>query len=428
MKSQGVVFLNSVDETFLHKIACSETIQNLNRAVLTICRLGRKCTDDCLAQFDQAYTEMNSGIMDLGRIEYDSKPALKLVEKMEKYVNATSHLHSTMVALSELEVSERKIKQWKKNVGSKLPNKTNLEYFNEKISFQRKQAKHYREVSLWNQSFDQAVGLMTRIVYIIFARICVVFGPFVPGLPRVSEFTKSHSVNSSRFRVNPTDTPSFLLQRGGSKRGSKSGPIPYHSTKIKIPNRSTKSGPLPTLVKPGRSNSAPLRCKRVHQMATEATVGAAGLAVRYANVIVLAECYLHAPMSINDDARGLMYDLLPEHLKTTVRGKLCGHWRKRMSEEEKRGGSYKSLVQGWRDALEEMMTWLAPIGHDTLKWQQERNLEKQRFDVKPTVSLFQTLYFSDLEKTEAVIAEVLVGLSCIYRYEKTRQQLETQSR
>lgn len=77
----------------------------------------------------------------------------------------------------------------------------------------------------------------------------------------------------------------------------------------------------------------------------------------------------------------------------------------------------ESLAEGWRDALKQIMEWLAPMAHNTINWQLERNLEKTKFDIKPSVLLLQTLHFSDKEKTEAAIADILVGLSCICKCE-----------
>ncbi|KAK3017234.1 hypothetical protein RJ639_007152 [Escallonia herrerae] len=73
----------------------------------------------------------------------------------------------------------------------------------------------------------------------------------------------------------------------------------------------------------------------------------------------------------------------------------------------------ESLVAGWREALTKMMGWLAPMAHNTLKWQMERTFERKKFDLKPSVLLLQTLYFADKEKTEAAIARMrslLVGI------------------
>lgn len=408
MKSQGVAFLNSSDERFLLSLACAEKLEELNRAVNAVTRLARKCTDASLNRFDQTYAEMCLGVRDFGKLEYASKSVEKLVEKMDKYVKATSNLHAALESLSELEISEGKIKKWKQNLGPKQANKANTDYFDEKIAYQRKQVKHYRDVSLWNQTFDQSVGLMTRVITIIYARICLLFGPYVSDLPRPSKITKP---TSQRMRVHP-DTNFMHFT-------SKSGPIAKSSQKFGT-IRIAKSGPLPKSEDKVIGTRIPLdivKNKKVMQLATESTVGGAGLAIRYANIIIYAERYLYAPTCINDEARGYLYELLPENLKTTVRGKLWGHWCTRAHEGS--GGSH-SLAEGWREALEEMMSWLAPVAHDTVKWQQERYLEKQRFDAKPTVMLFQTLHFADLEKTEVAIVEVLVGLSCIYRYENKR--------
>ena len=149
------------------------------------------------------------------------------------------------------------------------------------------------------------------------------------------------------------------------------------------------------------------RKKSVLQGAPPLTLGGSGLALRYANIIILAERYLHAP-NIAEVAREDLYHMLPDSLKVSVEAKLKRGWQLREEDEP--------LAEGWSEAVKEILRWLAPMAHDTLKWQTDRNLEKQKFEGKSTVLLLQTLYYSDREKTEAAIAEVLVGLSCIYQY------------
>ena len=70
--------------------------------------------------------------------------------------------------------------------------------------------------------------------------------------------------------------------------------------------------------------------------------------------------------------------------------------------------------------MEELLEWLSPVAHDTVRWQEERSMETARFEARTTALLLQTLHYSDLEKAEAAIVEVLVGLSCIYWCERTR--------
>ncbi|KAE8713228.1 putative EF-TU receptor [Hibiscus syriacus] len=141
-----------------------------------------------------------------------------------------------------------------------------------------------------------------------------------------------------------------------------------------------------------------------------------GTCVSLQNLIVTAERCFHSTTSIGDEARENMFEMLPISLKQVLRRKLKGQWSK--DSEESDGG--QGLTHGWEEALEDIIGWLAPMAVDTLRWQQERELEQQELDVRQTVLLLQTLHFSDLEKTEVAIVEVLVGLSCIYRYENLR--------
>ncbi|KAJ0027437.1 hypothetical protein Pint_35369 [Pistacia integerrima] len=420
MKSKGVVFLNSKDENFLLGLACAEKLEDLDRAAATVSRLVNKCTDSAPKRFDQIFSEMTLGIMDLGKLEYASKNYEKLVEKMDKYVKATSNLHAAMASLAEMEISERKLKKWKQNLGPKQPN---TDYFNEKITYQRKQVKHYKDTSLWNQTFDRSVTLMSRIVSVIYARICVLFGPFVSDLPRPTKNVKPFLHQKiTRMRVHPESNFSLLPDK--NKKRTISDPILKTRRKISA-IRIVKSGPLPKFeekidIDIDNNNSPPFKIgknKKVTHLASESTVGGAGLALRYANIIIVAESYLYSPTNVSDEARGYFYELLPENLKTAVRAKLWGGWCTRTEETNE---CQQVVAEPWREALEELMAWMGPVAHDTLKWQQERYLEKQRFDAKPTVMLLQTLYFSDLEKTEAAIVELLVGLSYVYRYENRR--------
>ncbi|XP_052174558.1 uncharacterized protein LOC127789655 [Diospyros lotus] len=107
--------------------------------------------------------------------------------------------------------------------------------------------------------------------------------------------------------------------------------------------------------------------------------------------------------------------MLPENLKTLVRLKL--RKSERAAAPERDG---ERLAEGWREAMRGILEWLAPMAHDTLKWKAESNIEAMKFEAKKSVLLMQTLHFSDREKVEAAIAELLVGLSYIYWYEDRR--------
>ncbi|XWS67108.1 hypothetical protein CRYUN_Cryun05aG0258600 [Craigia yunnanensis] len=443
IKSPGVAFSNSTDENYLLGLACKEKLEDLNQVVTVVSRLGKKCIDEELNRFEISYHKMKQGIIDVSKLDFKSRNVGKTIEKMEKYANATSILHASLVSLNELEVSEKKMKKWKRNgFPKKSSEKTNTDYFNEKISFQRKQVRHFRQVSLWSQTFDKSVGFMARIVCVVYARICSIFGPFVPSLPCTTKNRHSHrriyisNPKTLQMKVYPEANYGLLVNKEQCmEQAFESSPIKKASS-IKPGSTRFHSGELSPEVKglgfrisavtitdkvSTKNNNieeSTRRNQRLIQSAPANTVGAAGLAVRYANVIIMAESYFYSPTTISDDAREHMFEMLPISLKHTLRGKLKSHWSK---DAEERDGQ-QDLAEGWKEALEEIIGWLAPVAHDTLRWQQERNLEQQKLDAKPTVLLLQTLHFSDLEKTEAAIVEVLVGLSCIYRYENQREK------
>ncbi|GMI69760.1 hypothetical protein like AT3G23160 [Hibiscus trionum] len=425
VRSPGVAFLNSTDETYLLGLACKEKLEDLNQIASVVSRLSKSCVDEELTRFEIAYQSMKQGIIDISNLDFNSRNAGKIIEKMEKYENATALLYASLLGLNELESSEKKMQRLKENDSPRnLWDKTNMVYINEKISFQGKQVRHFKQVSLWNKTFDKSVVLMARIICIVYVRICVVFGPFVPSLVSTTTGNRRpcrrlYVLHSKAFNMKiypKTDCCVFVKEDDNKQKASDSGPNPIlKASRMKrgaacfMSSESEGLGFILSGVTV--TNNAN---QRLIQSAPPNTVGAAGLTFRYADIIIMAETYFYLTTIITDAARKHLFEMLPINLKKTLRGKLRSHWYK--GEREGQG-----LAEGWKEALEEIIGWLAPVAHDTLRWQQERNLEQQKLDARPTVLLFQTLHFADLEKTEAAIVEVLVGLSCIYRYEKRRE-------
>ncbi|CAN4118213.1 unnamed protein product [Withania somnifera] len=412
MKSRGVAYLNSKDEGFLLSLACAERLEDLDKAAAAVARLGHKCIDFGLNRFELVYTDLKLGIIDFGKLEYGSKEIEKGVGKMEKLINATSGLYTALEALTELEISERKMKQWKDRKASGQMQKVNLDMFHQKLEQQRKQVRQFREISLWSQTFDKSVGHMARIVCIIYARICLVFGPYIPILPSLSLQNMRSSQQKEILKVQPEYC---LIEPIREQIISRSGPIPTTSKPTLVRFYSRKS--IFFLCEDEGFGSEKLaKNNRVFHAAGPLTVGGSGLALRYANVITLVEKYSSPFESVDLISRDNLYQMLPGNLKKTVRSKLSKNL-KCMDEDE-------SLAGGWRDALKQIMEWLAPMAHNTINWQLERNLEKTKFDIKPSVLLLQTLHYSDKEKTEAAIANILVALSCICKCEN-RQGIES---
>lgn len=400
MDSEGVAFLNSKDNSFLLRLACSERLEDLENAASTVARLGLKCLDFGLNRFDIVFNDLKAGIIDLGKLEYGSKQTEKRVSKMERLVMGTANLYSSLEGLAAMEISERRMNVWKKNNGAVHQNRPNFDLFYQKISLQRKEVRRFRSSSLWNQTFDRSVGLMARTICIIYARICFVFGPYFSSLPRVT----LKNVRSPEQRESLRNQQEYCLLE----------PNQQHQVNL------TRSGPIPMAAKPqlvrfhSQKSIFSSPENRVFHVADPSTVGGSGLATRYANVILTAERYLEPDCTIEEDERESLYEMLPENLKLIIRKKLS-----KIMKTSGVGGD-ENMAKGWRDAVKGILKWLEPMATDTLKWQSERNFEKTKFEPNPSVLLLQTLHFSDKEKTEAAIAEVLVGLSCVYWYEDRR--------
>ncbi|XP_004492170.1 protein PSK SIMULATOR 3-like [Cicer arietinum] len=430
IKSKGVAHLNSVDECFLLNLACAERLEDLNLTAAAVSRLGSRCTNKCLSQFDAVYADIKNGAMDLKKLEFGTKNVEKVIEKMEKLVSATRHLHSAMESLSEMEISEKKIQRWR-TMRANNGLKVKVESFNDRIIYHRRQVQYYKQNSLWNLTFDKFVGLMAQIICIIYARIAFVFGSLITGCNNNNnnnnEAVKVKGVFRMKFenrccriehqelyKINLCifDKDEESLKKSGKNymghvlKSNKIGVIKFNS-----------QPPAPAVGFTGREVA---KNNRVFRLAPRSTVGGVGLSQRYANVILFTERIVHAAAAIGDDARALLYEMLPERLKVKLRGKLRKMWLKWEEglEGEKEEGEKSTVAERWRETAEEVMDWLAPLAHDTLRWQTERNLEKQKFETKPTVLLLQTLHYSNLEKVEEAIVEVLVGLSCIYWYQK----------
>ncbi|KAK2993200.1 hypothetical protein RJ640_005168 [Escallonia rubra] len=111
----GITYLNSNDVAFLLSLACAKRLEDLDRAATAVARLGRKCSDSRLNWFDLVYTDLKLGTIDMGKQEYGSKEMQKRIDKMERLISATSNLYTTLESLTEMEISEIKLKQWKKN-------------------------------------------------------------------------------------------------------------------------------------------------------------------------------------------------------------------------------------------------------------------------------------------------------------------------
>lgn len=141
------------------------------------------------------------------------------------------------------------------------------------------------------------------------------------------------------------------------------------------------------------------------------TLGAAALALHYANVIILLEKLVASPHLIGHDARDDLYNMLPASVRAALRAKLKPYGKNLASLV------YDTELAGeWTAAMASMLEWLAPLAHNMIRWQSERSYEQQNLVSRTNVLLVQTLYFANKDKTEETITELLVGLNYVWRF------------
>ncbi|KAF7146266.1 hypothetical protein RHSIM_Rhsim04G0188300 [Rhododendron simsii] len=155
---------------------------------------------------------------------------------------------------------------------------------------------------------------------------------------------------------------------------------------------------------------------RLPLYAPPSTVGGAALAMHYANVIIVIEKLLRYPHLVGEDARDDLYQMLPTSLRMLLKASLKTYAKDMAIYDA-------PLAHDWKERLDGILRWLAPLAHNMIRWQSERNFEQQQIVMRTNVLLLQTIYFADREKTEAAICELLVGLNYICRYEHQQNAL-----
>ncbi|XWS53843.1 hypothetical protein CRYUN_Cryun10bG0035100 [Craigia yunnanensis] len=150
--------------------------------------------------------------------------------------------------------------------------------------------------------------------------------------------------------------------------------------------------------------------------ASPSTVGGSALALHYANVIIVIEKLLRYPHLVGEEARDDLYHMLPTSLRLSLRTNLKSYVKNLAIYDA-------PLAHDWKETLDGILMWLAPLAHNMIRWQSERNFEQQQIVTRTNVLLLQTLYFADRKKTEAAICELLVGLNYICRYEHQQNAL-----
>lgn len=372
----GVHKIVSNDESFLLGLACAEMAENLRLVAKSVSRLSKRCGDTSLRGFEHLFDEFANLGHDTNCWVLSWKDMEAKTKKLDRYVTVTATLYKEIEELSVLENGLRKALQCGELEGTTKEQKV-LD-LQQKIFWQRQEVKYLKDRSLWNRSFDTVVLILAKSIFTILARIKLVFG-IAHGYP-----TSLPRCLSASATVHPTENPTTCNFVSG----------PLKISKLEG-NKDFSTGFFET-------NS-----KLLNPPAT--TLGAAALALHYANLIIILEKMIKSPQLVGIDARDDLYAMLPNSIRSLLRARLKGVGF---------SASDPVLAGEWRDALGRILGWLSPLAHNMIKWQSERSFEQQNLVPKTNVFLLQTLFFANKEKTEAAITELLVGLNYIWRFER----------
>ncbi|ESQ43381.1 hypothetical protein EUTSA_v10013415mg [Eutrema salsugineum] len=387
---EGLTKIVNGDETFYLSLVCAELADTLAHTADSVSRLSRRCTTPSLRSFHRLFHEF----ADMGRDPHGWVMSCKDTEaknkKVERYVSVTTALYREMEEMTILENSLRKhslqigieCEEEEDDIDNKKDAMKVID-LQQKIERQRQHVKYLKDRSLWTKSFDTVVLILARSVFTALARLKSVFS--------------SAAAASGCHVVGPT-VVSFLPRSLSSSSSSMNlvHPSPNDEEKDKTASSSAFLEESSRLLKP-----------------PETTLGGSGVALHYANLIVVMEKMIKQPQLVGLDARDDLYSMLPASVRSSLRSRLKG-----VGFTATDGG----LAAEWKAALGRILRWLLPLAQNMIRWQSERSFEQQHMatsvNSQNRVMLVQTLVFADKVKTEAAITELLVGLNYIWRFER----------
>ncbi|KAH7553652.1 hypothetical protein JRO89_XS12G0038600 [Xanthoceras sorbifolium] len=473
VNSVGVKKLVADDDDYLMDLAFNEIIENFGNVARSVARIGKRCTDPVYHRFENFIEDPILNYFEWLGWEYRWKKMERKVKKMERFVAVMLQLPQELEVLAELEQTLRRI-----GANAAFDRVKFLE-FRQKVMWQRQEVRNLREMSPWVRSYDYVVRLLIRSLFTVLERIKHVFGinhmASVEG-DRDCEhkytdiLSRSHSLSASmqssvylsennlcgpfgksvskpaltsdKSRTNnrqqqyllQSDTVHEALSHSKSKRLSHVGPFKGcmmggGDSPILPGCKPTGGGSMrfytvymKNIEKTETTNSDSLSVnKKIYYKlsifsskhgllnASPYTLGHAALALRYANVVKLIEKLASSPHMISLDARDDLYNMLPMTIKSALRARLKAYAKTASYDYD------ASLAEEWQLAMERILEWLAPLAHNMIRWQSERNFEKESVVSRTNVLLVQTFHFASRAKTEAAIMELLVGLNYICR-------------
>lgn len=477
MNSVGIRKLVADDDDYLMDLAVNEIIENFGNVAKSVARLGKKCTDPVYHRFENFINDPILNNFEWFGWEYKLKKMERKVKKMERLAAVMMQLCQELEVLAELEQTFRRLqanevdrvrlleyqqkvlwqRQEVRNLREMSPWVRSYDYvvrllvrslftLLERIKYAFGD-HHMASVEGTNDCGQGKTKVLSRSnsfsaplkasVYSSENNLCSFssgnLGRSVAKLGQTTD--KGRSNSKQRQSLHQSDSINVKLSHSKSKRLSHVGhfggcmmsgsdsPVyeSYKATGVASMRFSTVY--MKNIEKAEKKNMESLSCsnnvyskllvfssKRGLLKAPPSTLGDAALALHYANIVIVIEKIALSPHMIGLDKRDDLYNMLPMTIKSALRAKLKAYAKTLASS------AYDaSLEEQWNLAIMRILDWLAPLAHNMINWQSERNFEKENVVSRMNVLLVQTLHFANRVKTETAITELLVGLNYLCR-------------
>lgn len=475
LSSPGIQKLVSDDSDYLLGLVIAEILESLGSVAESVARFGKRCVDPSYHNLDNIFDDfVNTGHNWLGW-EYSTKKMEKKVKKMERYAAVSSQLFQELEVLAELEQNFRRMhssvglnqlkllefqqkvlwqRQEVRNLREMSPWVKTYDYilrlllrafFTVVVRIKQVFGEKQVRTVLGSDGYESVTNDCLVRSHSVYAHVHSSVHPSENKPSRLYSGPLGRSISNlglSSVKKGPNNklhTPyqSSILcgkpPQGKTRRLAHAGPFkgcmtsgsnsPVMQNSMSATNFSSKPGGIfQNEMDKRRYNSTVSSCGNTlnikasplkHRLlaAPLSTLGAAALALHYANIIILIEKLASSPHLISLDARDDLYNMLPSSVRTSLSAKL------KLFAKTLASSVYDAyLAAEWNLAIAKILDWLAPLAHNMIKWHSERNFEKQPRYSGTTVLLVQTLYFANQENAEAAVTELLMGLNYISRF------------
>ncbi|GAU15974.1 hypothetical protein TSUD_41970 [Trifolium subterraneum] len=346
LPSEGVQNLISTDMNELLRIAAADKREELRIFSGEVVRFGNRCKDPQWHNLERYFEKLGSELSPQRQLKEEAE---MVMQQLMSFVQYTAELYHELHALDRFDQDYRRKLQEEDN-SNVIQRGDSLAILKAELKSQKKHVRNLKKKSLWSKILEEVMEKLADIVHFLYLEINEAFGSAekVGNLLRILQ-------NFEGLFLKDTDKQVKDFQ-GNHKK-----------------------------------------------------LGAAGLALHYANIITQIDTLVSRSGSVPPNTRDALYQGLPPNVKSALRSRLQSF---QVKEE--------LTVPQIKAEMEKTLQWLVPIAANTTKahhgfgWVGEWANTGSDVNRKPAgqsdLLRIETLHHADKDKTEVYILELVVWL------------------